>query len=168
MEKLEFAEFLKLRRRERYFKFGVYKDIPTQKVFRQSGSLFWVILITTLILFFYIYRTNNSGKAYESAMGVVVYSIFIFGFLVKFILSLFFPELILNGNGIKFIGKKSIDWKEIKKIKIAYNGVSKISVVIIKRNSKKITESLSLSNLTEIKFFIRSFNRRYGTRKIYL
>ena len=168
MEKLEFAEFLKLRRRERYFKFGVYKDIPTQKVFRQSGSLFWVILITTLILFFYIYRTNNSGKAYESAMGVIVYTIFIFGFLVKFILSLFFPELILSETGIKFIGKKSIDWKEIKKIKIAYNGVSKISVVIIKRNSKKITESLSLSNLTEIKFFIRSFNRRYGTRKIYL
>jgi len=168
MEKLEFAEFLKLRRRERYFKFGVYKEIPTQKVFRQSGSLFWVILITTLILFFYIYRTNNSGKAYESAMGVVVYSIFIFGFLVKFILSLFFPELILNENGIKFIGKKSIDWKEIKKIKIAYNGVSKISVVIIKRNSKKISENLNLSNLYELRFLIRSFMKKYRLKHFLL
>lgn len=160
--------FLKLRRKERYSKFGVYKVIPIKKTFRQSNNLFWLILIFSLMLFFYIYKTNNSEESYKPAMGIVVYSIFIFGYFVKFSLSLFFPELILNGNGIKFIGKKSIDWKEIKKIKIAYNGVSKISVVIIKRNSKKITESLSLSNLTEIKFFIRSFNRRYGTRKIYL
>ncbi|WP_089770289.1 MULTISPECIES: hypothetical protein [Epilithonimonas] len=160
--------FLQLRRKERYSKFGVYKVIPIKKTFRQSNNLFWLILIFSLMLFFYIYKTNNSEESYKPAMGIVVYSIFIFGYFVKFSLSLFFPELILNGNGIKFIGKKSIDWKEIKKIKIAYNGVSKISVVIIKRNSKKITESLSLSNLTEIKFFIRSFNRRYGTRKIYL
>lgn len=159
---------MKLRRKERYSKFGVYKVIPIKKTFRQSNNLFWLILIFSLMLFFYIYKTNNSEESYKPAMGIVVYSIFIFGYFVKFSLSLFFPELILNGNGIKFIGKKSIDWKEIKKIKIAYNGVSKISVVIIKRNSKKITESLSLSNLTEIKFFIRSFNRRYGTRKIYL
>ena len=160
--------FLQLRRKERYSKFGVYKVIPIKKTFRQSNNLFWLILIFSLMLFFYIYKTNNSEESYKPAMGIVVYSIFIFGYFVKFSLSLFFPELILNGNGIKFIGKKSIDWKEIKKIKIAYYGVSKISVVIIKRNSKKITESLSLSNLTEIKFFIRSFNRRYGTRKIYL
>lgn len=160
--------FLQLRRKERYSKFGVYKVIPIKKTFRQSNNLFWLILIFSLMLFFYIYKTNNSEESYKPAMGIVVYSIFIFGYFVKFSLSLFFPELILNGDGIKFIGKKSIDWKEIKKIKIAYNGVSKISVVIIKRNSKKITESLSLSNLTEIKFFIRSFNRRYGTRKIYL
>lgn len=160
--------FLHLRRKERYSKFGVYKVIPIKKTFRQSNNLFWLILIFSLMLFFYIYKTNNSEESYKPAMGIVVYSIFIFGYFVKFSLSLFFPELILNENGIKFIGKKSIDWKEIKKIKIAYNGVSKISVVIIKRNSKKITESLSLSNLTEIKFFIRSFNRRYGTRKIYL
>lgn len=160
--------FLKLRRKERYSKFGVYKVIPFKKTFRQSNNLFWLILIFSLMLFFYIYKTNTSEESYKPAMGIVVYSIFIFGYFVKFSLSLFFPELILNENGIKFIGKKSIDWKEIKKIKIAYNGVSKISVVIIKRNSKKITESLSLSNLTEIKFFIRSFNRRYGTRKIYL
>ena len=160
--------FLKLRRKERYSKFGVYKVIPIKKTFRQSNNLFWLILIFSLMLFFYIYKTNNSEESYKPAMGIVVYSIFIFGYFVKFSLSLFFPELILNENGIKFIGKKSIDWKEIKKIKIAYNGVSKISVVIKKRNSKKITESLSLSNLTEIKFFIRSFNRRYGTRKIYL
>jgi len=159
---------LQLRRKERYSKFGVYKVIPIKKTFRQSNNLFWLILIFSLMLFFYIYKTNNSEESYKPAMGIVVYSIFIFGYFVKFSLSLFFPELILNGNGIKFIGKKSIDWKEIKKIKIAYNGVSKISVVIIKRNSKKITESLSLSNLPEIKFFIRSFNRRYGTRKIYL
>ncbi|MFC0343372.1 hypothetical protein [Epilithonimonas hispanica] len=120
---------------------GVYKEIPTQKVFRQSGSLFWVILMTTLILFFYIYRTNNSDKAYELAMGGVVFSILIFGFLVKFILSLFFPEL--SETGIKFIGKKSIDWKEIKKIKIVFSDVSKIRVIIIKRNSKKISENLN-------------------------
>lgn len=161
MEKLEFAEFLKLRRRKRYFKFGVYKEIPIQKVFRQSGSLFWLILITTLILFFYIYRTNNTDKAYEPVMGVVVYSIFIFGFLVKFILSLFFPELILSENGIKFIGKKSIHWKEIKKIKIVSSDVSKIRVIIIKRNSKKISENLNLSNLYELRFFIRSFMKKY-------
>ena len=120
---------------------GVYKEIPTQKVFRQSGSLFWVILMTTLILFFYIYRTNNSDKAYELAMGGVVFSILIFGFLVKFILSLFFPEL--SETGIKFIEKKSIDWKEIKKIKIVFSDVSKIRVIIIKRNSKKISENLN-------------------------
>lgn len=168
MEKLQFAEFLKLRRRERYFKFGVYKEIPTQKVFRQSGSLFWVILITTLILFFYIYRTNNSDQAYKPAMAVVVYSIFTFGLFVKFILSLFFPELILNEKGMKFIGKKSIDWKEIKKIKIVSSDVSKIRVIIIKRNSKKISENLNLSNLYELRFLIRSFMKKYRLKHFLL
>ena len=108
---------MQLRRKERYSKFGVYKVIPIKKTFRQSNNLFWLILIFSLMLFFYIYKTNNSEESYKPAMGIVVYSIFIFGYFVKFSLSLFFPELILNGNGIKFIGKKSIDWKEIKKIK---------------------------------------------------
>lgn len=107
--------FLQLRRKERYSKFGVYKVIPIKKTFRQSNNLFWLILIFSLMLFFYIYKTNNSEESYKPAMGIVVYSIFIFGYFVKFSLSLFFPELILNGNGIKFIGKKSIDWKEIKR-----------------------------------------------------
>lgn len=168
MEKLEFAEFLKLRRRERYFKFGVYKDIPTQKVFRQSGSLFWVILITTLILFFYIYRTNNSDQAYKPAMAVVVYSIFTFGLFVKFILSLFFPELILNEKGMKFLGRKFINWKEIRKVKIEYVGNSKIMFIVTKNNSKKIIVNLNLTNIANLKIYTRSYLKKFGSKRFFL
>ena len=101
-------------------------------------------------------------------MGIVVYSIFIFGYFVKFSLSLFFPELILSETGIKFIGKKSIDWKEIKKIKIVSSDASKIRVIIIKRNSKKISENLNLSNLYELRFLIRSFMKKYRLKHFLL
>ncbi|MCD9853147.1 hypothetical protein LUD75_00395 [Epilithonimonas sp. JDS] len=159
---------LRLRKKERYSKFGIYKDIPKQKVFRQSRSLFWLILICSLALFFYIYRTNNSDKAYEPAMAVVVYSIFAFGYLIKFILNLFFPELILNEKGLKFLGRKLIDWKEIRKVKIDYGGNSKIMFVVTKNNSKKIIENLNLTNIDELKISMRSYLKKFCSKKVLL
>lgn len=135
-------------------------------VYRKSDSLFWLIFISVLAFLFYIFKTNNSDKAYEPAMGVVVYSIFAFGYLIKFMLSLFFPEVILSEKGIKFIGRKYIGWDDIKKIKIAYNNNSKIEFLIIKNNSKMIKEDLNLSYFGELQFFVRSFSKKYRTRKI--
>nr|AJP77086.1 putative ABC transporter [Chryseobacterium sp. Stok-2] len=157
---------LKLKRRERLSKFGFNKEIPPSKIFRRSNDLFWLILIASLVLLCYIYRTNNSDKAYETAMGVVVFSICVFGYFVKFILILFFPELILNEKGVKFFGRKLVNWKEIKKIKINYSGNSKLIFVITKNNSKKISEYLNLSNVEELRFFARSFMKKYRLKNL--
>ena len=159
---------LRLRKKERYSKFGIYKDIPKQKLFRQSRSFFWLILICSLALLFCIDRTNNSDNAYEPAMAVIVYSIFAFGYLVKFILSLFFPELILNEKGLKFLGRKLIDWKEIRKVKIDYGGNSKIMFIVTKNNSKKIIENLNLTNIDELKISMRSYLEKFCSKKVLL
>jgi len=159
---------LRLRKKERYSKFGIYKDIPKQKVFRQSRSFFWLILICSLVLLFYIYKTNNSDEAYKPAMAVIVYSIFAFGYLIKFILSLFFPELILNEKGLKFLGRKLIDWREIRKVKIDYGVNSKIIFVVTKNNSKKIIENLNLTNIAELKIYMRSYLKKFVPKKVLL
>lgn len=162
---MKFSKILRLKRQERFYKFGVYKVIPTKKIFRRSSYLFWLIFIFSIILFVFIYKTNNSDQANKPAMGVVVYSIFVLGLFVKFVLSLFFPELILTEKGIKILGVNFVAWNEIKKIKIDYNGSSKLRCTIIKNNSKKITENLNLSNLGELKLYIRSFMKKHRIRK---
>lgn len=161
----KFNRILRLKRRERFYKFAVYKEIPTKKVFRRSSNLFWLIFIFSIVLFIFIYITNNSGQAHKPAMGVVGYSIFVLGFLVKFILSLFFPELILTENGIEILGEKFIAWNDIKKVRVNYNGNSKLLCTINKNNAKKNNANLNLSNLDELKFYIRSFMKKYRIRK---
>jgi len=162
---MKFRRILRLKKRERFYKFGVYKEIPTKKIFRRSSNLLWLILLFSIVLFVFLYKTNNSVQAHKPAMSVVFYSIFVLGLFIKFILSLLFPELILTEKGIKIIGEKNIDWNDIKKVKVSCNGNSKLNFIITKYNSKKITTNLNLSNLHELRFYIRSFMKKHRARK---
>lgn len=165
MVKFDINRILRLKRQERFYKFGVYKEVPIKKVFRRSSNLFWLIFIFSIVVFIFIYITNNSSQAHKPAMGVVVYSIFVLGYFVKFMLSLFFPELILADKGIKILGEKNIAWNDIKNVKIDYKGNSKLLCVITKYNSKKISADLNISNLDGLKLDIRSFMKKHRTRK---
>ncbi|MFC6268008.1 hypothetical protein [Frigoriflavimonas asaccharolytica] len=128
------------------------------KKIRKKSNLFTKIPVSLIILIFALYRIETSENAKKFGVEVFVYSIVIFGIFVKALLAYVFPEIILDQEIIKFIGRSKLKWSATKSIKITEVD-NEISIVIEKFNSKKIIEHLKDLNTNQIELekLIRKF-----------
>lgn len=82
-----------------------------------------------------------------------------FGFTVKFLLSIVFPEVILDEEGIKLRGQRKIAWTEITSLKI--DPTFDLYADIKLKNGSAVHHRLELSDGVKLRKYVRSFFRKY-------
>lgn len=144
-------------RRQRYFR--VDREIPSRIFFRNSNRFFWQILFLGVLFSLLYWKLISSGRSISLIMTMFVLSVFLFGFTLKFLLSIIFPEVTLDEEGIKLRGIRKIGWAEIKALKI--DPTFDLYADIKLKNGTLIHHRIEFSNAEKLRMKVRSFFRKY-------
>lgn len=140
-------------------RFGFCKDISGKKVFRKGDWYLWQMLFLCSLSFGLHWLIRHSDRSLTLVMLWLVVSVFALGFLVKFLLSQIFPEVILDEKGVRLRMRKKILWEELSSFKIdnSFDLFSKMTF----KNGKKLKYRLEFSDHSKLKKYCRSYFRKY-------
>lgn len=135
--------------------------MPEKKIFRSSIN-FLMLIIGKILLFFIIYYffIHTTEYSVNLLIWLLVIIVPTFGYLIKFLLSFIFPEVVLYKSGIKFIGRKQILWKDLSKITFDFSKDTKI--ILFKNNGCIISETVNINSEFYLKRFIKSYYKEYN------
>lgn len=153
------------RRKIRFQKFGLLKNIPSQKKFMKVRFKIYFLIVLLVIIVIQLIRFEENEDRVGISLGIFINCIAIFGIVVKILLNTIFPILVLNDEGMKFFDSKLIKWTEVKMIRVKKNDELAELLYITKTNSKVIIKKIRSDYFPNLPMYCKSFFEKYKARK---
>lgn len=130
----------------------IWENLPNKKVFKRDGFNLLGLIIGIIIFSYLYYKKDDVEFGINGVIWLMGLGLFIFGSILKLILTNLFPDIIVSEKGIKFMWEEEIAWEEIEKIKVRND-----DVLVVYKNLKKRSYGIKELNNFRLAYYIRAF-----------